>query len=135
MVEQDYATSLEEMAKKIHQQTIPSGFIFSHSETKLICLFVDVELSPPQLLGSISLNQLLECQMYSRDKVVPCARYAHILKSRNLTKVSQLVNPMAFLKSLSDSTGNKHDFVQEAIDSLKVSVYTFSCPCVKCSQP
>ena len=120
LMEEDNVASLVELSEKLDQQNIPSGFLFSRCDTKLLFFYVDSQTSPPQLIGSITVDHLLECHIHSGQRVVPCARYAHILKSKTVTKVSQIANLMAFLKSFCDDTGSNRDFIQEAVDSLKV---------------
>ena len=72
------------------------------------------------------MDHLLECHIHSGQNVVPCVRYVYSLKSKTVIKALQIANQMTFLKSFCDGTGSNRDFIQEAVDSLKVITVLYS---------
>ncbi len=59
---------------------------------------------PPRVQGSIVVKNSLEFTVYYKDKVISQNQYKHIIQNNSISKVSQLTNLMAFLKSLENET-------------------------------
>ena len=95
--------SLSEMADKLQNERIPSGFIVNLVDESLLIYVLDTKTDIIKVSASIRVSHDFAVIVTPNDKVVPRSQYSDLLND-NLKQLSQLVNLMARLKSwLTDS--------------------------------
>ena len=118
--ESDYVSSLSDIKSKLeNEKNIPDGFLKHMTDSRIVFVQLDVSDSKPKLLRSMVVEKNLHFQIYNGDNKVKEDSYKHIVDSHALKTFSQLLNLLAFMKSLKiDHVMD--DSLYEALKCLKV---------------
>ena len=109
--------SPSEIQAKLQAETVlPEGYLTTVVNDKLIIYLLDVEGDVPRLAASITVDRELKAVASVDQKVVPRQRYKDLLTGDAISRLSQIVNFMARVKSwITDASHS--DSLSHALDT------------------
>jgi len=116
--------STAEIADRLQKEsTLPQGFTMKHIDQTLFIYIIQVTDDVPRIKGSITVKADRSPVVSVDDNIIPMSQFKD-LASGSLTRLSQIVNLMARVKSLCSETLTRslELLVHMAIESLKAAL-------------
>jgi hypothetical protein len=109
-LDQDEVASLAQLQEKLDRTCLPKGIIEVQEDDEVCFLaFARDATAGPQVSFSLIISDKLEMTMYSRGVKIPLEQVAHITGLTTVSKCSEVLNILSFLKSFTEAPRPKND--------------------------
>ena len=98
----DKISCYDDLLSNIYKETTPSGFVIFENDSGINMAIMSKTL-PFTVIASLTVDKCMNVLVYHKEKSIPHSSYYHIMqKQSKISMISQVLNLMAFVKSLDD---------------------------------